>query len=151
MSDPQTLSALNKKEISILIQDQTLNEKTAELENLPEDVKLYYFNLDINDRDMGATPVSSLWSIWNNTIICTEWRQLENALSITTNSKKVFYIYDIDWHRANLTYEEQCEILDKCDKIYCRSETHQELIKSRYGFSPEVIESFDFNKFRNIE
>ena len=92
-------------------------------------------------------PAVNLWSIWNNVLVCHTWEQAEIVSHLTTNTIKIFYIYNIDWHEQSIYYPEQVEILSKMDKIMCRSADHAKLIKSHFGVVAEVNEDYNFNDF----
>jgi len=113
-----------------------------------EDIDIFYLNKNKNDIDgHSAFPAVNLWSVWNNVLVCHTWEQAEIAAKLTTNTIKVFYMYNIDWHDQQIHYPEQMDILSKMDKVVCRSGDHAKLIHSHFGVTAEISENYNFNDF----
>lgn len=87
-------------------------------------------------------PVSNLYSIWNNLIIATNFDEAIFVGQVPTMSKKVFYIWDVDWNSYNLGYKIMWDCVSKFDKIYCRSDSHKKLIDAHFNINVTVS---DFN------
>lgn len=134
--------------MSILLNDLTLNQLNYEVFSLAKkhDVDIFYLDQHKNDLDVHSSfSAVNLWSIWNNVVVCHTWQQAEFVSKLTTNTVKIFYIYDIDWHDQQMDYPEQIEILGKMDRILCRSPDHAKLIKSHFHIDPEVSETYSYN------
>lgn len=65
-----------------------------------------------------------------------------------TNSKRIFYMWDLDWQQSGYSRNLMIRLLNKCDYLYVRSETYVDPIKSFFGLTPDgVNEGFALKEF----
>jgi len=95
-----------------------------------------------NQFDIATMPITNLYSIWNNLIIFTNFDEALFGAKVPTNSKRVFYMWDVDWNSYNLNYKIMRDCILKCDLVYCRSEEHKKVIDAHFEINATVS---DFN------
>ena len=66
--------------------------------------------------------------------------------NLYTNHKKVFYVYDLDWHEKSLNYEFTLSALRGADVLICRSVSHANKIEEYCGRRPLVMSKINFEK-----
>lgn len=88
----------------------------------------------------------------NGVIIATSISNAKIILSCANSSKKVLYLYDLDWMFQFFEYDELYDILsNKNLKIIARDEDHVSPIKNLCNREPDaIINSFDLEKIWNL-
>ena len=66
--------------------------------------------------------------------------------NLYTNHKKVFYVYDLDWHEKSLNYEFTLSALRGADVLICRSVSHANKIEEYCGRRPLVMSKINFEE-----
>lgn len=90
-------------------------------------------------------------SFSNGVLIASSIRNAKRVLSCANTSKKVLYLYDLDWMNSIMRYGEMHSVLsDKRLKIICRSDSHQRAIKRAFGVDASVLNKFDLEKIWNL-
>ncbi len=98
--------------------------------------------------DTSCMPISNIYSAWNNLIIATNFDEAVFACNVPTNSKRAFYIWNLDWNTSGFSYNNMCEIINKFDKVYCRSESHKKIIDAHFNINSE-IKQFNIEEIYN--
>jgi len=91
----------------------------------------------------------NLWSQWNNVIIYTCFEDFVYLKNLSTNHKKVFYLYDLNWHKKSLNYKFTMDALLTPEILFCRSTYHADKIEEYCGRRPIVINKTIFEETIN--
>lgn len=91
-------------------------------------------------------PVNNLWSIWNNTILYTCFNDFIYIKNLYTKHKKVFYLYDLNWHEKSLNYEFTLDAIRSADVLICRSSYHADKIEEYSGRRPLIISEINIEE-----
>lgn len=91
-------------------------------------------------------PVSNLWSIWNNVILYTCFNDFIYIKNLYTKHKKIFYLYDLNWHEKSLNYEFTLNAINSADVLICRSSYHADKIEEYSGRRPLIISEINFEE-----
>ena len=95
--------------------------------------------------------IVEMHSFSNGVLIASTIRNAKRVLSCSNTSKKVLYLYDIDWMNSIMSYSENYDVLtNKNLLVICRSESHQEVIEKSFGIKAVIIEKFDLEKIWNL-
>ena len=57
--------------------------------------------------------------------------------------KKVFYLWDLDWHCNGIPFQICKELLEDADEIFCRCQDHADQVYFKFGIQPQVLERFE--------
>lgn len=84
-------------------------------------------------------------------IIAGNIKNAERILSCANNSKKVLYLYDLDWMFELYDYDYLYSILNHKDlRIFARNQSHVHPIRTLSNREPDVINNFDLEKIWNL-
>jgi hypothetical protein len=89
---------------------------------------------------LAVYPLVNLYSIWQNIIVSTQAEEALIAERIPTNHKHVYYMYDLDWHDNDISYEKNIELMRDVDFLLCRCEDHATKIADFCGRTPVVCD-----------
>ena len=93
----------------------------------------------------------NLYGIWNNVVVANDWIQAYMLSNINTNSTRIFYMFDLDWHKFHLGYKEQLSIIQSMDRIICRCEEHRKQIYDHFGVMADIMPTYSFDELmKNI-
>lgn len=100
---------------------------------------------------MGAcvAPIRNIFSTWGDKVIYTTFDEALFGATLPTNSQKIFYMWDLDWHCNGLDYETNLDLLQKSDKVFCRCQNHQAAIKEYFGVNAPIVENFNLKELCN--
>lgn len=95
---------------------------------------------------------SEMDSFNNGVIISSTIKTAQMTLSCSNNSKKLLYLYDLDWMFTAMMYDELYEVLNNKNLILvCRCNDHVMPIKNLCGKKPDaVIENFSLEEVWNL-
>lgn len=99
--------------------------------------------------DIPVLPIKSIFSTFGGTVVYTTFEEGLFGTRLPINCKKVFYMWDLDWHCNGLDYSTNLEILQKSDTVYCRCENHQAAILNYFGVHAHILENFNMRKLYN--
>jgi len=121
----------NKDEVSICAMDQTM----------------HFMNIDT-----AIFHASELDSFNNGVIIAGTINNAQEILSCANDSKKVLYLYDLDWMYDPFSYDNLYDTLtDENLTIVLRSEDHVKPLMNLCGRKPNaVIDNFKLEKIWNL-
>lgn len=123
---------------------------------LGEDLNNQPFCFYNNLSSITTTPLFSIAHVYyanyfyNGNMICTSMNTLKILSNIHTNSKKFFYVWDLEWLRGNYNYIENVKLMrnDKIELI-ARSEHHAKCIKEYCNKAPcAIIEDWNLEKLK---
>lgn len=101
------------------------------------------------DLKITEMPIIHLWDLWNNTIVFTTWDEAIFVDKLKTNCRKIFYMYDLDWHESILNTPQQCQILNNVDKVLCRNEDHKDMIDTHFGINAGIMPEYNYEELMN--
>ena len=90
--------------------------------------------------------IADLYSTWGDVNVFTTFDEGVFGVRCPINSKKVFYMWDLDWHYNGMNYDVCKEIVDKTDFLYCRCADHQTAIEKYFGRKPEIMTNFNMKE-----
>ena len=95
---------------------------------------------------------SEMDSFNNGLIISTTIKTAQMSLSCSNNSRKLLFLYDLDWMFHPMMYDELYEVLNNTNLVLVsRSKDHVKPIKNLRGKEPEaVIEGFNLEEIWNL-
>lgn len=95
---------------------------------------------------------SEMDSFNNGLIVSSTIKTAQMSLSCSNNSKKLLFLYDLDWMFYPMMYDELYEVLNNKNLILVsRSKDHIKPIKNLRGKEPEaVIENFNLEEIWNL-
>lgn len=91
----------------------------------------------------------NLWGQWNNVILYTCFEDFVYLKNLYTNHKKVFYLYDLNWHKKSLSYKFTLEAINVADIFICRCKEHADKIEECFGRRPLIITEINFEEIVN--
>lgn len=124
------------------------------VENASNEVSVSPINLStkIMDVDTAIVNIAEIGSFYNGVLLCTNINQASEILSCSVNSRKVLYLWELDWTFNAYDYEFLIKVL--CNEnldIIVRSETHQKALKALCGKDPiGIIQNFKLEKIWNL-
>lgn len=83
--------------------------------------------------------ISNLSAIWNNNIVFTNFDEAIFGTRCPTNSKRIFYMWDLDWQNYGYSRKLLTDIVDKCDYLYVRDKSYTDPIRSFFGRTPDGV------------
>ena len=83
------------------------------------------------------------WTKWK--FCADEW---DNEFS-NYYKKKVFYLYDLNWHEKSLNYKFTLDAIESADVLVCRSKEHADKIEEYSGRRPLIISEINFEEVLN--
>lgn len=94
---------------------------------------------------------SELDSFHDGVIICHTINNAMSILGCSNNSKKILYLYDLDWMFMPIMYNELFDVLNNKDiYLILRSEDHVGPVKNVSHREPDaIIENFSLEKIWN--
>jgi hypothetical protein len=130
---------------------KSFNELGKKLDNQPF---CFYQNLS-------SRPIKPLFSIchvyyasyfYNGMIIATNFNTLRTLKNIHTNSKKYFYVWDLEWLRDEFDYMKNVELMrDENITLIARSLEHSNIIGDYCNRSVmHVVEDWDSKKLEKL-
>jgi hypothetical protein len=105
--------------------------------------------MDVNTAIYHA---AELDSFNNGIIIAHTIKNCKEILSCSNNSKKLLYLYDLDWMYEKMSYDEIYDVLNDENLILVlRSESHVKPVKNLCGREPNAIMgNFELEKIWNL-
>jgi len=91
----------------------------------------------------------NLWSQWNNVILYTCFEDFIYLKNLTTNHKKIFYLYDLNWHTKSMSYQFSLDAINSADVLLCRSKSHADKIEEYSGRRPLIISEVNIEEIVN--
>lgn len=94
--------------------------------------------------------IMEMTQIWNfhGTLISTTLENASFAINATTNAKKIFYIWDLEWLRGKKNFKNNLSILRNPNiNLATRSKDYADLTYNYCGIMPRVVEHFDVGAF----
>lgn len=90
-------------------------------------------------------------SFLNGILVASTIRNAKRVLACSNNSKKVLYLYDLDWMHSIMSYSDTYDVLTNKDlTVICRSESHRKAIERSFGVKSCIVEKFDLEKIWNL-
>lgn len=84
---------------------------------------------------------------FNGILIATNLYSASHIANLKNNSRKLFYIWDLEWLRGKLNFIENIQIYANPKlELICRSEDHAKIINNYCNRMPKVVENCDINK-----
>jgi hypothetical protein len=74
-----------------------------------------------SDFGIPTFPVSNLWSIWGNTVLFSTFSDYVFVDKLRTRHKKVFIVYDINWHIDSISMDYTLSAINKSDLVFAKS------------------------------
>ena len=107
--------------------------------------------LDLSNKmmnlDFAIMNISELSSYQNGLIIGTTIRHLFEINSLSNSSKKVIYLWELDWLFEDFEYEKLYDnLINKKTQIITRSEEHRSALKNLCNIDTFVLQDFDLEK-----
>lgn len=90
--------------------------------------------------NLAVYPLVNLYSIWENIIVSTQAEEALIAERIPTNNTHVYYVYDLDWHDNDISYERNIELMRDAEVLLCRCQDHAVKIEDYCGRKPVVCD-----------
>lgn len=109
-------------------------------------------NCAVNEFNIPTFPVSNLWGIWNNVIVCATFSDYVFIRRLRTNHKKVFIVYDLNWHIDSISMDYTLSAINESDLVFARSVddiatinqfTDREILLLEDFGKPETIQYFE--------
>lgn len=94
----------------------------------------------MSQDDISCLPILNVYSLWDNILIYTQGEEALIAERIPTNSKRIYYVYDLDWHNNGISYEKNIELFRSADYLLCRCMDHADKIEQYCGRRPTVCD-----------
>lgn len=94
-------------------------------------------------------PVHNLWYSWNNVILYTNFSDYLFVKNLYTKHKKIFYVYDLNWHIDSISYKNTIEAFAVSDYLIARSEWHANKIEEYCGRRPLIITDINLESIIN--
>ncbi len=99
------------------------------------------------DLNFAVLNVSELSSFQNGLIIGTTVNHAIEMASVYTSSKKLIYLWELDWLFNNYDYEKVYDALtNKKIQLITRSEEHRKAVKILCGRESSVLQEFELEK-----
>ena len=99
------------------------------------------------DLNFAVLNVSELSSFQNGLIIGTTVNHAIEVASVYTSSKKLIYLWELDWLFNNYDYEKVYDALtNKKIQLITRSEEHRKAVKILCGRESSVLQEFELEK-----
>jgi hypothetical protein len=140
-----------EKSLSIILKDLSASQKTKSLQRslrqkIPVPVSIFQLANAKNQININCAtlPITNLSSIWNNTIVFTTFDEGIFGTKCPTNSRRIFYMWDLDWQQSGYDRDTMRGVIAKCDDVILRSEQHIKPFKSFFGRNVDIINE-DFN------
>lgn len=95
--------------------------------------------------------IMDLYSTWGDVNVFTTFDDGIFVVRCPINSKKVFYMWDLDWHYNGFNYQICKEIIDKSDFLYCRCPDHQLAIEKYFNKKAVVLPTFNMKEFYELK
>lgn len=103
------------------------------------------------DINTAIYQLTEMHSFSDGVLIASNLKNARRVLSCANNSKKVLYLYDLDWFFSIMRYEEIHSVLSSEDLlVICRSKSHQEAIKRSFGVDAVILKKFELEKIWNL-
>lgn len=134
--------------IGVMVDDTTMSDAhysvMTELNNRVgglHDIFLITSNVSakIIKNDFAIMNSTRAANIHNGLIIATSLATAFNLKNLVSNSKKVFYIYELEWLYQLSDYDMIHDILNSGLTLICRSQRHAEVLKNNFNVSVDKI------------
>ena len=103
------------------------------------------------NTDISSFPLINLWNLYNNILVYTTFEDAEFADKLPTKTKKIFYLWDLEWINSQNPYSENLRLINSADVLMCRCEAHAEMIEKYFGRKPIVLKEFNYDEFKKYE
>lgn len=130
-----------------------INEVNQTIDNSITEVSVAIMNFSekvINTKFaiMNATEIDGFD---NGVLIAIDLNSAKDILSSRTNSKKVFYVWDIEWFYRAIKYVDICSVLQNEElTIITKSKKHKEIIERLTNNKVEILKNFELEKIWNL-
>ena len=78
-------------------------------------------NCSTSEFNIPTFPVLNLWSLWNNTVLFSTFSDYVFVNNLRTRHKKVFIVYDLNWHIDSINMDYTLSAINKSDLVFARS------------------------------
>lgn len=134
--------------------NEVIEDINAHTENSNEEISIVSFDETMPFRDINTAiyKPTELDSFNNGIIICPTIELAKNALKTANNSKRILYLYDLEWMFRPMLYEEVYELIsDENLFLILRSEDHKSPVKNISNREPDaIINKFSLEKIWNL-
>lgn len=124
------------------------------INNTPYEVAISYFDLSntLIPLDVPVVNVAELSSFSNGLMVATTVKGAAEILSCVNNSRKLLFLWDIDWAFDLYDFEWLYDVITNPKlEVICRSSTHKDLITKMFGRSVlDVQQDFKLEKIWNL-
>lgn len=146
--------------IASIVDDLSLSQNAfymiKSFNKLGRDLNIQPFCFYNNLSSLTTTPLFSIAHVYyanyfyNGKIICTNLNTLKILNNIHTNSRKFFYVWDLEWLRDKYDYMSNIKLMrNKNIELIARSDYHAKKIKEYCNKLPTaIIEDWDSEKLR---
>lgn len=85
-------------------------------------------------------------------LIATNLTTMNILLNCVKSSKKLFYVYDLEWlYMSPILYTQLANLYQHTDvKLIARSSTHFDILKKCWQEPIGIIENYDYKEFRKL-
>lgn len=124
------------------------------VDNTIDDISVAVFDLSNKMLNMNCAvfSIAEMSSFSNGAIICFDTKHLGDLIHSYNNSKKVLYLWDVDWFFRQSDYEELYEHINSPGlTIIVRSEDHAEILNNCFNRkSDAILEEFRLGDLWNL-
>ena len=129
-----------------------INEANRHTESLEE---ICFATKDITNKlipiNTAVYLTTEATSFQNGVLIAHTIENAREILSCVNSSKKVLYLYDLDWMHSIMMYGEIYDTLNNKELVViCRSESHSLAVEQAFGVKPIVVKTFNLEEIWNL-
>ena len=132
---------------------ELIKEVNDVIDNSIHDVSVAVMNFSekvINTKFAVMNP-TEIDSFDDGVLIALDIQSTKDILSSKTNSKKVLYLWDIEWFYKKIQYKELFSILQNEElTVITRSESHSKILKNIVGKKTQTFEKFNLESIWNL-
>ena len=129
-----------------------LNEVNRIIETTLHDVCIVPYDLSnkIIPTLCAVMNLNQLSCFSNGLLMATTIKHAAEILSCSNSSKKVLYLWDLDWLFDEYSTEYLMEVMtNKNLKVITRSDSHREAVKTFFGIETIVVKNFKLEQIWN--
>lgn len=134
--------------------NEVIEDINTHTENSNEELSIVSFDETMPFRQINTAiyKPSELDSFNNGAIICPTIELAKNILNTANNSKRILYLYDLEWMFRPMLYHEIYELLNNESLfLILRSEDHVSPVKNISNREPDaIINKFSLGKIWNL-
>jgi hypothetical protein len=132
---------------------ELIKEVNDVIDNSIHDVSVAVMNFSekvINTKFAVMNP-TEIDSFDDGVLVALDIQSTKDILSSKTNSKKVLYLWDIEWFYKKIQYKELFSILQNEElTVITRSESHSKILKNIVGKKTQTFEKFNLESIWNL-